>query len=762
MRQGDGADLLGANDPRSASIGMIYVAPTDDRQSVLAAILTQDKLGRKQVAVVLPENNRAFQRPVDFDGLKNMRRGLKTEIVFVAPPGPGPAEFARQRRFTVFSSLENYASSLRADATDNGGAKKGLFGRKQKPASPNDRPVPTTDVLDMRRPLPYPGAAPKAASPQPSDQFSDDEVTQKDDRHEAPLIGLAGLAGVAGATALGANLSDNEDDLLPPPPSSSPPQRTNNSSTTASPNSVDENARTVGANGPSRPIEPGIIAFPTSAPRPRTTAKLPASPAAQPDAASGTPPTRNGNTGKRSVVIPGAAAGAAAAGLGAAALYGRTPTGVSGQPPAAPPGTGSSSGGPRRRRTRQLLALLLIILTLLLLAGIAFASPAGQGMLSHILPGDSTPMATVTITPTSKLVANNFEIFGVTGVPTAKAQQVQARILTSPPSASSATAGATGSIPGRRATGTLLFINTATGSIPIQGGTVTGGDGVSVSFNGPITVPPGSITVLGTAVDVGVRGNIKAFDIAGAYCCGGSILVRNPAAFSGGQDPIPHSVVTQNDINTASNMLIASLKPKAQAQLQSQVKKNEQVVANSLHCTPHVSANHNPGDHATSVTVTGTVTCTEEAYDHQAALGQVSNLLMAQAAKDPGAGYALVGTIVITLPQPPTVDSKQTVTLVFHAVGVWAYQFTDAIKAQLAKAIANQTKEKALAYLQAVAGVSSVSISSGTTLPDAAHIMFVINPVPGATGTPTSGSPTPGSTPTSAPPLTPTSGLGGS
>ena len=91
MRQGDGADLLGANDPRSASIGIIYVAPTDDRQSVLAAILTQDKLGRKQVAVVLPETNRAFQRPVDFDGLKNMRRGLKTEIVFVAPGGPGPA-----------------------------------------------------------------------------------------------------------------------------------------------------------------------------------------------------------------------------------------------------------------------------------------------------------------------------------------------------------------------------------------------------------------------------------------------------------------------------------------------------------------------------------------------------------------------------------------------------------------------------------------------------------------------------------------------
>jgi hypothetical protein len=55
MRQGNGSEILGANDPRSANIGIIYVAPTDDRESVLAAILTQERLGRKQVAVVLPE-----------------------------------------------------------------------------------------------------------------------------------------------------------------------------------------------------------------------------------------------------------------------------------------------------------------------------------------------------------------------------------------------------------------------------------------------------------------------------------------------------------------------------------------------------------------------------------------------------------------------------------------------------------------------------------------------------------------------------------
>ena len=105
MRQENGSAFLGANDPRSATIGVIYVAPNDDRESVLAAILTQEKLGRKQIAIVLPNQNKAFQRPVDFDGLKKMRSKLEANLVIVAPQGSSPAEFARQRRFTYFTSL---------------------------------------------------------------------------------------------------------------------------------------------------------------------------------------------------------------------------------------------------------------------------------------------------------------------------------------------------------------------------------------------------------------------------------------------------------------------------------------------------------------------------------------------------------------------------------------------------------------------------------------------------------------------------------
>jgi hypothetical protein len=112
MRKGDGSDVLGPGNPQSSDIGMIYVGPADSRPDVLKAINTEEITGRKQIAIVLEEQHKAFRQPVDFDGLKNVRRGLKAQLVFIASPGPGPANFARQRNFLVYSSLENFRQAL--------------------------------------------------------------------------------------------------------------------------------------------------------------------------------------------------------------------------------------------------------------------------------------------------------------------------------------------------------------------------------------------------------------------------------------------------------------------------------------------------------------------------------------------------------------------------------------------------------------------------------------------------------------------------
>lgn len=779
MRQGDGADLLGADDPRSANIGVIYVAPTDARQSVLAAILTQDKLGRKQVAVVLPEHNKAFQRPVDFDGLKNMRRGLKTQIVFVAPPGPGPAEFARQRRFPVFSSTESFAQSLRAENGSPASDKRSLFGRRQKPTNGSGLASPAKGVggekteplsgaiLPVPMPIPEERNAlpPVTGAPVEENQY-DQQQNEPPDWHGA-AVGGAGLAAGPGLGALAAGggataLSDDDADLLPPAPGETQPATGQQPGNTLA---QDELGSTT-ANGQGNAGQ-GIILFPSPQARARSTGKLPAPvvpvPPVQPNVPPAAPPTRRGNTGKKAAV----AVGAAGAGLGAGAAFAAQAPGTGGAPPPTRGNAGGSGGGggggSRRRTSRTLLVVLLILLTLLLVAGIALAAPGGIGRLSNVIPG-STVTATVTITPVSKDEKDSFVLTAVTGKPDSAQRQVQARILKATSGSQSSTAQSTGSIPGAKASGTLQFTNLGTVSIFIPAGTLTGGDGVQVS-HGALTIPPATITAPGTAVSVGASGNIAANDINGRCCGNSNIFVRNQA-FSGGRDPQPNSVVQQSDITSATTALTNALTPATKTALQKQIHANEQTV-NAVTCNSNVSANHKAGDVAKNVTVTGTVTCTQEVYDQQAANTLAANLLKTEAQKNLDSTYTLLNNNIVThITMASIIDAHGTVSLDVSAEGIWVYQFSDAMKQNLAKLIAGKSQSAAKALLLQQMGVSDaqISISSGTTLPtNAADITIVIN---GVTGLPGAGSPTatlPTPTPTTAT-LTPEpgQGLGGS
>jgi hypothetical protein len=113
MKQDNGAALFGAGDPRGAAIGIIEVAPEDDRQSILTAILTQEKLKRKQTVVVLPEQSEAFRHPLDFKEFANALHDLQTELVFVLPANSSLIRLVRQYQYQVFLSLENYAQYVR-------------------------------------------------------------------------------------------------------------------------------------------------------------------------------------------------------------------------------------------------------------------------------------------------------------------------------------------------------------------------------------------------------------------------------------------------------------------------------------------------------------------------------------------------------------------------------------------------------------------------------------------------------------------------
>src|SRR5260370_14726399 len=364
MKQVDGAELLGPNVPGSSSIGLIYVDPDDNRQSVLTAILTQDKLGRKEVAVVLPENTTAFQRRVDCEGLKKVRRGLKSQMVFIAPGGPGPAEFARQRRFTVYPTLESFVQSLKVEAkTNETAAKIKRFGRKSKSDDANASPSPSDGRIEQE-PISPPPANESIADPQQATvgprHGEEGDVTEDSDARAGTGAALAGMAGAAASLGPGALAGDRddsptlensaEDQYAAPPLETGSPKNESTSSSGAT-LQVDEESEPASSNDTENKEGPGIIFFPAPAARSKTTGKLAAAPskpvpfgapvaAAKPDVPTAAPPARRRNTGKKAAVV----AGAAAVGAGAA-LANRTSIGSRGPPPA-----GSSPARPARPR----------------------------------------------------------------------------------------------------------------------------------------------------------------------------------------------------------------------------------------------------------------------------------------------------------------------------------------------------------------------------------------------------------------------------
>jgi len=804
MRQGDGSDLPGVNSPRSTNIGIIYVAPNDDRQSVLAAILTQEKLGRRQVAIVLPDQNKAFQRPVDFDGLKNMRRGLRAQIVFVAPDGSGPAELARQRRFPVFSSLDDYAKDVREGEQSTVVTRKGWLSplSRQKPAGASS--AASTHPTRPRQVQPVANTTGASAQAQ-QEATNNDNV--KDD--SGALLGAAvtGDATVIDSGILAASRGDlsasadaqDQSDALPPAVPNDAAQSVASSLPVSEDTPTEKNigvqssdASSVAADNSKAKIIPLYSARGGTTDKisiPAITPVLAAQPQVpQMSPVSSTATTRRVNSGNITAVGTGAAGFAAAAGRSAAHTVR-----AGGTPPTrgSAVGPGGSPSGPRPPiRRRMLFALVLLLVALVAACGvIAYASP---GVFSHlnlpnIVPG-LTPSATVTLTPASKDLKNTYTIFAVTGNPDSSLRQVQARQLTSTTPAQSKTATATGigHTPGVQASGTITFYNGSTVNRLVGAGTTfTLASGVQVVTDYAVDVPPanppaafGTASVSAHAASVGTSGNIDVLTINQPCCSASSdIFAKNLGAFSGGQDPRTFSVVRQSDIDGVVNPIKMTLMPAAQQSLQAQVQSGERFLK-TPQCTPNVSSDHAAGDQASSVTVTVKVTCSGEVYDLQGVQTIAANLLKQQAATDPGSGYALAGNLVTGITQLTlTNPNKGTLELFVTAEGIWVYQFSDAQKAMLAKLIVGKSKQAAQTLLLQQMGVARVDIQlsggDGKTLPtDATQITIDVLTVPGLQGTtpstptagPGSGSPTvpttvPGS-PTVIPKATPTVGLG--
>jgi len=418
---------------------------------------------------------------------------------------------------------------------------------------------------------------------------------------------------------------------------------------------------------------------------------------------------------------------------------GRVESALAGVPAA--PGALLPGGDKGKRKGGWYRWVLLIASCVVLLALIGGAAAYE---LPRLLNGSSVSStlaisATVTITPAKSDLSNMFNLTAVPGTtPDASKQQVAARMISVTTQANSTTVQATGqgTTPGTHATGTLKITNN-TGAViggVTTGTTFTGTSGITVIADASTTNPfyPGTSQSLPAhASTVGSSGNIPALDInvmLTMQChAGGCPQVTNPAAFTGGMDPSSYAVVQQSDINNAANSLISANQPNPQQVIQGQLQSNEQQVG-TPQCTPNTSANHAAGDVANTVTVTVTFTCTGEAYDHAGALMLAAQLLMNQAASNPGAGYALVGQIKTNLVSAAA-DSQGAVAIVVGAEGIWVFQFSASQQQALASLIAGKRKQDAMSLLLAQPGVALASIriagGNGQMLPASAKAITI-------------------------------------
>jgi hypothetical protein len=252
------------------------------------------------------------------------------------------------------------------------------------------------------------------------------------------------------------------------------------------------------------------------------------------------------------------------------------------------------------------------------------------------------------------------------------------------------------------------------------------------------------------AVPAGRGGNIGAYTFGATACCATGITVTNTTAFTDGQDAVNYAFLQASDVNTAISQAIKdATKQNALNDLKRQVGAGEQLLS-SIRCTPTLQADEPIGDQGTNVNSANVIylmKCTATAYDNLGAQNIVKGLLTQKANSTLSPGYVLTNNIQTSLTSQTA--TKNTLSLFFNGKGVWAYQFSDAQKLQLAKAIAGKTVAAAQNILKSTTGISNatININGGGTLPtDYNQISIVIQPIAGLGGggtpPPVSGSPT--------------------
>jgi len=408
--------------------------------------------------------------------------------------------------------------------------------------------------------------------------------------------------------------------------------------------------------------------------------------------------------------------------------------------PAAPRVFSAATAVPRKRSRRFSFAVAVgiavpVLLILLLLLPRVFGLsllPAGFPVFG------ASPIATINLTVKSTTVHDTFLL---TASPQATREDVNARVI--PDRSATGTASGNRTVPtsglqengGTRASGTLLFDNSSHTPVRVSAGfTFTASNGVKVRLDITVIVPPhangtdGTITAPAHAVEVGQSGNIPPGEL-NTPCCGGSVTVSNPSAFSGGSDTGVTHLVAQNDLDGVANELTPGLRQQALQAINSQLRPGE-VQAGTPSYSTNVTSNPPVGSPANQVTVTVTVNATALVYNTRTASDLTRQILDNEATQSLGPGYQLSGPLSIATPTVEQQGNNGQLYLSISASGLWAYIVTAQMEEQWRQAIRGASLTLAQNYLSTRPGIKAAQIQlpfGSDHLPtDEAQIVFVV------------------------------------
>ncbi len=330
----------------------------------------------------------------------------------------------------------------------------------------------------------------------------------------------------------------------------------------------------------------------------------------------------------------------------------------------------------------------------------------------------TAPYATISVVVQSKTVQNTYIL---TASPQINKPNLTTRIIPDRSvigiAIASRTVASSGikPIPGAQASGSVLFDNSSQSAHSVPAGVVfTTGAGVEVKLTKSIVVPPrnkgqdGTISSAAVAVYPGVTGNIAA-NALNTMCCNNQLTVSNPQPFSGGVDPHVVHIVTQADIDSVRNALLAQLQRQALLQLQKQFAANEVEAGQPMYITRVVSDSA-PGIQVDGVRVQVSVSATAIVYNQTTARLVAAQLLNKQATLQLDSDYHLKD--VLTIGNPVVVQQGQ-VGIIYLSVsvhGIWIHTFSSQQIGQWQQSIKGATPMLAKTYLDTQPGVANVQI----------------------------------------------------